>query len=338
MKIFKNNHRLTCLAIHPQKGFIATGDYIGVIKIWYFNKETQKPLNSELHWHSHGVNTITFTSDGEYLLSGGNESVLVVWQLQTGAKNFLPRLGSEILWIRVSPDEKYFLLACGDNTVRLVSSLTLATLNITHGPVFSGPAARSSFPLLTVNPRRGYLLLPAMPGYLQFYDIVSDKHVDTLAVSPRNFYLAMQKSTRLSKTVIEHAVFSWDASRLATVERCDNGKLGNELQLKFWTYEVAVSRFVLNTCADSPHEINVTCLVYHPAKHVVVTTGSDKKFKVWAQCTITKDSTATTFKGEEGQTIPNNKDIYYWSCRNVGAYRGQPPTYADFCHDGHVLL
>ena len=35
---------------------------------------------------------------------GGKEGVLVVWQLDTGRKKFLPRIGSPLLWLTDSPD------------------------------------------------------------------------------------------------------------------------------------------------------------------------------------------------------------------------------------------
>lgn len=36
--------------------------------------------------------------------AGGREGVLVVWQLDTGKKKFLPRIGSPLLYILLSPD------------------------------------------------------------------------------------------------------------------------------------------------------------------------------------------------------------------------------------------
>jgi NET1-associated nuclear protein 1 (U3 small nucleolar RNA-associated protein 17) len=52
-----------------------------------------------LQWHAAAVGAITFSSDGNYLLSGGVEAVLVLWSLVSGgtaAKQFLPRLGAPI--------------------------------------------------------------------------------------------------------------------------------------------------------------------------------------------------------------------------------------------------
>ncbi|KAK3066962.1 hypothetical protein LTS18_001387, partial [Coniosporium uncinatum] len=40
----------------------------------------------KLHWHREAVSTIKWSLDGNYLISGGRETVLVLWQLATGKK------------------------------------------------------------------------------------------------------------------------------------------------------------------------------------------------------------------------------------------------------------
>lgn len=52
-----------------------------------------------LQWHAAAVGAVTFSSDSNYLLSGGVEAVLVLWSLVAGGtamKQFLPRLGAPI--------------------------------------------------------------------------------------------------------------------------------------------------------------------------------------------------------------------------------------------------
>jgi len=54
---------------------------------------------------------------GTNLLSGGVESVLVQWRYgQEGEKDFLPRLGSAITEITVSPDGSLFCTSHADNS------------------------------------------------------------------------------------------------------------------------------------------------------------------------------------------------------------------------------
>ncbi|KAK2659270.1 hypothetical protein Ddye_005803 [Dipteronia dyeriana] len=120
--------RMSVLAFHPIQRIVAAGDSTGRILIWRgFGDKTfasgegllsgKIMLNDEekpgvrdnddadscttWHWHSYEVNVLFFSSDGAYLYSGGKEGVLVVWQLDTGKKKFLPRIGSPLLYYTV---------------------------------------------------------------------------------------------------------------------------------------------------------------------------------------------------------------------------------------------
>ena len=57
---------------------------------------------------------------GTYLLSGGEESVLVLWQLDTHKRQFRPRLGSPITRVACSPGDKYFTLSLQNNGTHML--------------------------------------------------------------------------------------------------------------------------------------------------------------------------------------------------------------------------
>lgn len=130
--------RLRCLAFHPFEDYFATGDDKGVIRLWYCLNDNlavnvrgveKRTQTRSLHWHAHAVSSISFTHNGAYLLSGGEESVLVVWQLHTGKKEFIPRLGSQISTVSVLPankgEEEEYLIGLADATYTFVSSASL---------------------------------------------------------------------------------------------------------------------------------------------------------------------------------------------------------------------
>jgi NET1-associated nuclear protein 1 (U3 small nucleolar RNA-associated protein 17) len=135
---FVSSDALTCLAFHPTDELFATGDEKGHVRLWYCLNEGQisfdklyaekKATTTVFHWHAHPVQSIAFTTNGAYMLSGGEEAVLVIWQLETGHKEFVPRVGSPIRTISVaqlegSPQE--YLLGLSDGTLAFVSSATL---------------------------------------------------------------------------------------------------------------------------------------------------------------------------------------------------------------------
>lgn len=127
---------LTCLAFHPSDDYFATGDSKGNIRMWYCleDRPTSKPVGVEkraqtttLHWHAHPLSSLCFTPNGAYLLSGGEESVLVIWQLHTGKKEFVARVGAPISTIAVSNngESEEYLLGLADASFAFVSTATL---------------------------------------------------------------------------------------------------------------------------------------------------------------------------------------------------------------------
>jgi hypothetical protein len=74
------------------------------------------------HWHSQAAGCVAFTPDGAYALSGGAESVLVMWQASTGVPSYLPRLGADIVGVGVSAtftgsNPLMFAVALASNTL-----------------------------------------------------------------------------------------------------------------------------------------------------------------------------------------------------------------------------
>jgi NET1-associated nuclear protein 1 (U3 small nucleolar RNA-associated protein 17) len=99
------------VALSSDDAVLAAGDASGRILIWrdllplvpvearsgaHAGKqqlETQPPLTT-LHWHPSALGCLAFSPDTVYLLSGGQEGVLVMWQLEHSKPTFLPRCAS----------------------------------------------------------------------------------------------------------------------------------------------------------------------------------------------------------------------------------------------------
>jgi NET1-associated nuclear protein 1 (U3 small nucleolar RNA-associated protein 17) len=142
---FVSPEALTCLALHPSEDLFSTGDKSGVIRSWYCLREDflskepgieKRAQTTTLHWHAHAVSALTYTPNGAYLLSGGEEAVLVVWQLHSGKKEFVPRVGAPILSISVfaarEHEEEYFL-GLADASYGVVSSATMKIARVYSG-------------------------------------------------------------------------------------------------------------------------------------------------------------------------------------------------------------
>lgn len=75
-----------------------------------------------------------------------------------------------------------------------------------------------------------------------------------------------------------------------------------ETRLRFWRYYPSSQRYVLSTCAESPHGISaVSAVKFHPKTELAVTCGMDKKFRVWA-LSESSASAPPLKEDEEGET------------------------------------
>lgn len=115
------------------------------------DKGQAKDITSrQLQWHRNAVLAVKWSADGKYVISGGQETVLVIWQLETGRKDTLPHLGAPIENVVVSPQGSSYAVRLADN-----SAMILATAEMR--PTFS--VAGIQIPTMDYPSN----LLPALP-------------------------------------------------------------------------------------------------------------------------------------------------------------------------------
>ena len=208
---------ITALALDPKEERLAAGDATGRILLWHGfaaaadaaaqrgfaaaaaaalgagaapagdGNAVRVPL-ATMHWHSSAVGCVAFTPDGLYLLSGGAEAVLVLWRLDSGARQYLPRCGGPLRGLAQSPaDAAVVALACGDNAHRLVNTAALRCEAVVAGarpprlrPASAGGAPSPAPPAW--DSRAGTVLLAAAGGALQWFHLARDAETATLAV------------------------------------------------------------------------------------------------------------------------------------------------------------
>lgn len=74
------------------------------------------------HWHRKAVHAVKWSRDGHYILSGGSESTLVMWQLDTQKMDFLPHLSASVENIVVSKRGSAYVLHLDDNSAMVLST------------------------------------------------------------------------------------------------------------------------------------------------------------------------------------------------------------------------
>jgi len=132
-KSFKTNFTLSCVSIKPNGKYIAVGDVVGKIHYYYNFFSEKGPTVTTRHWHSNKINTLNFTKDGSFLLTGGKEAVVVMWHQVTQQSSYISRVGNQILNLSTSEDGSYIIISMIDNSVKIVKAQNYETVQHIRG-------------------------------------------------------------------------------------------------------------------------------------------------------------------------------------------------------------
>ncbi|CAI5745663.1 unnamed protein product [Peronospora destructor] len=322
---FEHLRDVTCVAVNPIERKFAIGDKTGQIFLYDGQEQTGKSTTASamMHWHSHAVHCIQYSNDSQFLLSGGEECVLVTWQLETGRRSYLPRLPAPVEVIAPRKDGGVYVVGLADNVLFQYNPVTREQEWEARGLARGGRSAADSLPTrqLVVDPVSKALVINGSSGagVLQFYEPFTDRVLQTLLLSERN-QVTRTEDEVLPTLLASHSCFSSRGGDLVTLHAPTTMKKGGEQALRFWTRRVDGSFFV-NTAVDAPHgRARVTSVAYSPMvdSDCVVTADDQGDFKVW-QKSVTEAGGAS------------------WYCQSVVRFRDEPITATDFARDGSLL-
>ncbi|PSR85460.1 WD repeat-containing protein [Actinidia chinensis var. chinensis] len=342
---------LTILAFHPTKRIVAAGDVTGRILVWRGFGNRAFSLSNRLkngrlmtyederpgvrgdddadscttwHWHSSEVKLLLFSSDGAYLYSGGKEGVLVIWQLDTGKKKFLPRIGSPLLFFINSPDPSLSSISCADNQIHLMKMPSMEILKSIAGiklPCSVPEICKNSFSGFVFDCAAGLVAVCAENYCIQFYSLFDDREISQVQICERNH----QPGDELT-VIVTLVALSLDGCVMSTVEtRLPEEGIGGLVSLKFWMCGSQIKDFSLSTIIYEPHrESGVSAIAFHPTRRMSVSTSYGGDFKIWVG-------------NQDIQQKDKMLQKTRWTCHAVGSYKKKPMTAAAFSADGSVL-
>ncbi|KAI9806535.1 MAG: hypothetical protein M1833_003722 [Piccolia ochrophora] len=183
--------------------------------------QTRQLTPQRLHWHREQVLSLRWSRDGNYIISGGHETVLVIWQLDTGKQQYLPHLAAPIENIVVSPEGSQYALSLSDNSTMVLSTSELSptthilgiqskylptaekihnfTRTINSESSFGRDmSAHVQSPAVLSPIETSHLLIAVPPfqassskmsggaSYLQTFDVTSSRHVSRQALTRTN--------------------------------------------------------------------------------------------------------------------------------------------------------
>lgn len=294
LKRFRHKQHITSVGLHPTKNIVALGDAMGKITFMHIldkslDEDEKTVVKQTMHWHAHSVGAIEFTSDGVYMISGGNEATLVIWQLDSGHKQFLPRLGATIKSITVSPDEMTYTLEMANNSLVYVGADDLVAKRGPSG-LHAAQLSLEMYPMtigLQVEPKTDNVFLNGSASSLQSVSSITGQTMQEL-----DFLESRNRVTYGEKVIkqphVRHAKFSVCGTWLVTVDDrpSEFSRALNESTLKFWKCNQDGGFSSVHTRVDNPHKDVITGVAIYGDEEdfVVVTTSKDKSFKIW-ECT-----------------------------------------------------
>ncbi|KAM0288049.1 hypothetical protein ACHAQH_000117 [Verticillium albo-atrum] len=97
-------------------------------------KPKQKEVQArKFHWHRRAVHSVKWSKDGHYLVSGGSENTLVLWQVDTAITTYLPHLPGAIENIVVSPTGAEYAVHLDDNSAMVISTSEMKPITYMSG-------------------------------------------------------------------------------------------------------------------------------------------------------------------------------------------------------------
>ncbi|KIW34923.1 uncharacterized protein PV07_01664 [Cladophialophora immunda] len=301
---------------------------------------TEDIVGRKLHWHRTAVNTVKWSRDRNYIISGGNETVLVIWQLDSNQRQYLPHLSTPILNLSVSASGSSYALRLGDNSVMILSTADLLPSTNVCGLAL-GMSQKNSSPLLA-HPSVPNRLLAAVPSdagatgpfhgrystLLQVYDVESNIQVGRQALT-RNMVTASNVAPTgqpVKEPTVTQIAVSHDGRWLATVDEwqpneqdldstyirsdcTDVRGRSTETSLRLWLWNEENNNFEQVTRVDEPHTAgpnSVLGVSFNPAKLELATTGSDATVRIWSPKARHRNGVSVRNKA--------NEQLYTWSC------------------------
>lgn len=223
----------------------------------------------------------------------------MISQLSSGHRQFIPRLGGEIIGISQSKSGSFYSLLLSTNNIKIINVATLELVSEVSGILYSPPVKKQEddpvprFPSVAlIRPHHEHLYISgtdSSSAMLQAYNLRLDQQV--LRFDVGRLSRVKQTGTRqrpVAEPKVMFAAFTSDGSWLATIDKWTDPYALDEISspevmLKFWGWNG--KNWDVVTKIESPHGLCDALGLASP-QHVSVkqefaTLGADGKLKFW---------------------------------------------------------
>jgi len=284
----------------------------------------------------------------------------MISQISTGRRQFVPRLGAEIIGVSLSHSGSYYALSMGNNTIKILDAADFRLISELSGALL--PARQPSASTRKTHPKSVVLLQPSSDrlyitgvegfnGTVQGYDLLHDQQNLRFDVAP----LSRIQTSGVNKRPVYQvdtkcAAFTHDGCWLATVDEWhDRGSLDDsdvtETNLKFW--QLRGREWIMTTKVESPHGVlrrvlDLASPGFSGASLEFATLGDNGQLKIWRSSAELRGDSSGTWAllqtiGSHSATHLSEGSIVYSAdgtilLANVGCC-----TYVISQSKGHVL-
>ena len=261
---------------------ICIGDSAG--KIHFIKDITNKNyILYTKHWHSHGVSDLLLDPNNDYLYSCGQEGVVVIWNVHTWVKSFLPRLGEPILRMAISNDSQHLICYLKNNSIIFISLNFMKIVDVINS--ISNDCFINKFILF--NKKQNYITFTnAKKGIINMYNISSNSFDFYLNVFNKNFNSKTERE-KSNLRILKLVSFSSPKNTknlcyMMTIEELPYDLKKNLFlsYMKIWKFEK--NNIDLIQICENPHNNEIISFIEGlNFNNYGFLTKSQKSFKVW---------------------------------------------------------
>lgn len=236
---------IVSMAINDSGNLIALGSSVGPIQVIFSDADDSEKV---LKWHMGPVRALCFSDN--YLVSGGDEKVLVIWQIDNDQHQFLPRLNGKIEKISIDDNRlDYYnvLLKMNDSNqfgLLIVSKVDLVSrlsINSIRPNLSKNLSIKNSYSLLEINPKSNNLYFP-QNSLIQTFDPIKFEQINQQNLSPSLPMGKVKSELKLMDPTITELKFSDNGEWMCTFDYVYNNDINNlqgdskSFALKFWKF------------------------------------------------------------------------------------------------------
>ena len=236
------------------------------------------------HWHSHGVTDLLLDPNNDYLYSCGQEGVVVIWNIHTWVKSFLPRLGEPILAMKVSNDSQNLICYLKNNSIVFISLNYMKIIDVVNS--VSNDCYINKFNLF--NKRQTFITFTnAKRGIINMYNISSNTFDFYLNVFNKNFNSKTEREKDNNLRILKMLSFSSPKNTKNLCYMMTIEELPYDLDKKLFLSYMKIWKFEKNSIdliqlCENPHNNEIITYVeglnYNSYGFL---TKSQKSFKIW---------------------------------------------------------